>query len=87
MDLRTLYFVTSRTATNGVATTGSVKVLSFAKTERPEIGGGGETYLQLTVLGRKDYLDNFFLEYDDNVSRREDFYTTVCLMFSKKSMI
>ena len=73
LDLRTLYFVTSRTATNGVATTASVKVLSFAKTERPEIGGSGENYLQLTVLGRKDYLDNFFLEYDDNVSTKRRF--------------
>ena len=72
-DIKTLHFVTSRTATNGVASTATVKVLSFAKITRPEVGDVNAQYLQLTVLGRKDYLDNFFLEYDDNVSTRRRF--------------
>lgn len=72
-DIKTLYFIESRTSTGLVATVKSVKVISYAKVTRPEIGDVNAQYLQLTVLGRKDYLDNLFLEYDDNVTTRRRF--------------
>jgi hypothetical protein len=78
LDLRTLYFVQTRSSTNGVATTNTVKVLSYAKVTRPEIGDTNAQYLQLTVLGRKDLLDNVFLEYDDDVQiKRRVLYTSL----------
>ena len=64
-DLREIHFVSSRTAANGVADTASVKVLAYAKVVRPDLGT--TPCLQLVVYGRKDYLDNIFVEYDDNV--------------------
>ena len=78
LDLRTLYFVQTRSSTGGVATTNTVKCLSFAKVTRPEIGDTNAQFLQLTVQGRKDLLDNMFLEYDDDVSiRRRLLYTSL----------
>lgn len=78
LDMRTLYFVQTRSSTNGVATTNTVKVLSYAKVTRPEIGDANAQYLQLTVLGRKDLLDNVFIEYDDDVQiKRRVLYTSL----------
>ena len=72
-DIKTLYFIQSRTSTGLVATVMSVKVISYAKVTRPEIGDVNAQYLQLTILGRKDYLDDLFIEYDDNVTTRRRF--------------
>jgi len=69
-DLKNIYFVQSRTSTGAVSTVKKVETISFAKITRPEIGDVNAQYLQLTVAGRKDYLDDLFLEYDDNVSTR-----------------
>ena len=69
-DLKNIYFVQTRTSTNAVSTVKSVDTISYAKITRPEVGDVNAQYLQLTVAGRKDYLDNLFIEYDDNVSTR-----------------
>ncbi|AOV58592.1 virulence-associated structural protein [Synechococcus phage S-CAM3] len=70
IDLKNIYFVATRTSTGAVSTIKSVETISFAKVNRPEIGDVTSQFLQLTVAGRKDYLDNLFIEYDDNVSIR-----------------
>ncbi len=70
-DLKTLYFVQSRTNAGAVSTTESVKSIALAKVIRPEVSGDTSAqYLQLTLYGRKDYLDDIFVEYDDNVGTR-----------------
>jgi len=69
-DLKNIYFVQSRTSSNAVSTVKSVETISFAKVTRPEVGDVNAQFLQLTVAGRKDYLDLLFIEYDDNVSTR-----------------
>ena len=77
LNLKKIYFVQSRTSTGAVSTVKSVDTISFAKITRPEIGDVNAQYLQLTVAGRKDYLDDLFLEYDDNIStRRRLLYAT-----------
>ena len=74
-DLRNIHFITSRTASNGVADTGSVEVLALAKVIRPELGS--TPCLQLVVYGRKDYLDTILIEYDENQgTRRRDLFKT-----------
>jgi hypothetical protein len=70
LDLKNIYFVATRTSTGAVSTVKSVETISFAKVTRPEIGDLTSQFLQLTLAGRKDYLDNLFIEYDDNVSIR-----------------
>ena len=67
-DLRNIWFVTSRTASNGVADTGSVQTIGLSTVVRPELGT--TACLQLVLYGRKDYLDNIFVEYDDNVTTK-----------------
>jgi len=69
-DLKNIYFVNTRTSSGAVSTVEKVDTISFAKVTRPEIGDTNAQFLQLTVAGRKDYLDNLFIEYDDNVSIR-----------------
>ena len=74
-DLKKIWIVTSRAVGGGAGTVASLDTLSFAKVDRPEIGNS--TYLQLTVYGRKDYLDDLLVEYDDNVSsKRRNLYIT-----------
>ena len=76
-DLKNIYFVNTRTSTNAVSTVKSVETISFAKVTRPEVGDVNAQFLQLTVAGRKDYLETIFIEYDDNVStRRRLLYNT-----------
>jgi hypothetical protein len=69
-DLKNIYFVNTRTSTNAVSTVKSVETISYAKVTRPEVGDVNAQFLQLTVAGRKDYLETIFIEYDDNVSTR-----------------
>jgi len=57
-DLRNIWFVTSRTASNGVADVASVQTIGLATVVRPELGT--TACLQLVLYGRKDYLDNIF---------------------------
>ncbi len=74
-DLRNIWFVTSRTASNGVADVASVQTIGLATVVRPELGT--TACLQLVLYGRKDYLDNIFVEYDDDVtSKRRLLYKT-----------
>ena len=70
LDIKNLYFVQTRTSTGAVSTIKSVETISFAKVTRPEVGDTNAQYLQLTVAGRKDFLDDLFIEYDDNVTTR-----------------
>ena len=69
-DLKTLWFIQSRTNAGAVSTVETVKTISFAKVTRPEVGDVNSQYLQLTLYGRKDFLDDLFIEYDDNVGTR-----------------
>ncbi len=74
-DLRNIWFVTSRTGSGGVADVASVQTIALATVVRPEIGT--TTCLQLVLYGRKDYLDEIFKEFDDNVtSKRRLLYKT-----------
>ena len=74
-DLRNIWFVTSRTASNGVADVASVQTIGLATVVRPEIGT--TACLQLVLYGRKDYLDSIFLEFDEDVtSKRRLLYKT-----------
>ena len=74
-DLRSIWFVTSRTGSGGVADVASVQTIGLATVIRPELGT--TTCLQLVLYGRKDYLDEIFKEFDDNVtSKRRLLYKT-----------
>ena len=73
--MRNIWFVTSRTASNGVADVASVQTIGLATVVRPELGT--TACLQLVLYGRKDYLDNIFVEYDEDVtSKRRLLYKT-----------
>ncbi len=67
-DLKTLWFITSRAVGGGVGDVASVSTLSYAKVKRPELGSGD--FLQLTIYGQKNYLDDLMIEYDDNISTK-----------------
>ena len=61
----TIWFVQTRTDAGQPAEAASVKSLAFSKVKRLEVEPtGGTTFLELTLYGRKDYLDNYFTEYD-----------------------
>ena len=50
----------------------SVKSLAWSVVKRPEIDGSGVTdYLELTIYGRKDQLENYFKEYNDSDNNKE----------------
>lgn len=63
--LGTLWFVQTRTDIGEPSVVNSVKSLAFSKVNRIEVNtSSGVTFLELTITGRKDYLDSYFLEYD-----------------------
>ena len=63
--LGTLWFVQTRTDVGAPSVVNSVKSLAFSKVNRIEVNAStGVTFLELTVTGRKDLLDTYFLEYD-----------------------
>jgi hypothetical protein len=77
VDLKNLWFIKTRTQTGSVSTVDTISGISFAKVEKPEIFGPGALVLELTVVGRKDLLQEFLLEYDDNsVSKQRKIYFT-----------
>ena len=77
VDLKNLWFIKTRTQTGSVSTVDTISGVSFAKVEKPEIFGPGAQVLELTVVGRKDQLQEYLLEYDDNsVSKQRKIYFT-----------
>ena len=60
-----MWFVQTRTDVGAPSVVNSVKSLAFSKVNRIEVNSStGVTFLELTVTGRKDLLDTYFLEYD-----------------------
>jgi hypothetical protein len=50
----------------------SVRSIAWSLVRRPELDGSGVSdYLELTVYGRKDHLDIYFKEYNDNDTNNE----------------
>lgn len=50
----------------------SIKSIAWSLVKRPELDGSGvSNYLELTVYGRKDHLDIYFKEYNDNDVNKE----------------
>jgi len=61
----TIWFVQTRTDQGQPSVAASVKSIAFSKVKRVEVDPTGSvTFLELTVSGRKDYLDNYLKEYD-----------------------
>jgi hypothetical protein len=74
----TLWFVQTRTDVGEPSVVNSVKSLAFSKVNRIEVNSStGVTFLELTITGRKDLLDSYFLEYDTSVgSNYREVYLT-----------
>ena len=61
----TLWFVQTRTDAGEPSVANSVSSIAYSKVNRVEVNPStGVTYLEVTVTGRKDLLDQYFLEYD-----------------------
>ena len=62
---RTLFFVRSRDENGAATSTGSVQVLSFAKTKKPLINTSDAVqFVEATVYGKKDDVNRILIEYD-----------------------
>ncbi len=60
-----LWFTQSRATANSDAIAKSFKVIGYSEVSRIEVNNSTSViYLELTVTGRKDYLDDYLLEYD-----------------------
>ena len=69
--LSTLYWVQGRNASGVPNTISSIEVIGYSEVTRPELDDpalGAVTYLELTLLGDKNLLDNYFTEYDSGNS-------------------
>jgi len=65
----TLWFVISRNQSGVPATVGSVSTIGLSIVNRIEVDSNtSNTFLELTVTGKKDHLDQFFIEYDSGAS-------------------
>ena len=65
----TLWFVISRTSGGDPATVGSVTTIALSVVNRIEVDSNvSNTFLELTVTGKKDNLDQFLMEYDTGAS-------------------
>ena len=61
----TIWFVVSRTQAGEPATVGSVSTIALSVVARTEVDSNtSNTFLELTITGKKDNLDQFFIEYD-----------------------
>ena len=61
----TLWFVQTRTDAGEPSVANSVSSIAYSKVNRVEVNPStGVTYLEVTITGRKDLLDQYFLEYD-----------------------
>jgi hypothetical protein len=66
-NLSELWFVKTRSDEGTVSTVGYGKVLSYSVVKRPDIDTNPDkNYVELTVYGRKDLLDIYLKEYDDD---------------------
>lgn len=63
--LSELWFVKTRSDEGTVSTVGYGRVLSYSVVKRPDIDED-KNYLEITVYGRKDLLDLYLKEYDDD---------------------
>ena len=64
--LGTLWFIQTRTDAGEPSVAASVNSIAYSKVQRLEVNSSSSvTYLELTITGRKDYLDTYFLEYDN----------------------
>ena len=64
--LGTLWFIQTRTDAGEPSVAASVNSIAFSKVQRLEVNSSSsKTYLELTITGRKDYLDTYFLEFDN----------------------
>ncbi len=61
-----LWFIQTRTDLGEPSVANFVTPIAFSKVNRIEVNSNTSVqFLELTVVGRKDYLDQYFLEYDD----------------------
>ena len=74
----TLYYVKTRSDVGSTTGVGSFKTLSFATTNKPLVNSSVSVqFLELTIFGEKDELENLLLEYDlgDDEFKRKIFLT------------
>ena len=63
--LETLYFIVTRTSAGAPQNVSSVKTIAFSIVSRVEVDSNtSNTFLELTVTGKKSELDEFLIEYD-----------------------
>jgi len=71
----TLWFIKTRSGTTP-STVDSVNTLSFSKVKRLEVDSTAQ-YLEITVIGKKNIIEQFLKEYDDQASTyQRDIYLT-----------
>ena len=64
-EIGTLWFVQTRTDAGEPSVANSVSSIAFSKVNRVEVNPStGVSFLELTVTGEKNLLDQYFLEYD-----------------------
>jgi len=69
--LGTIWFIQTRTDAGQPSVVNSVQSIAYSKVGRIEVNpSSGVSYLELTITGRKDYLDKYFVDYDDGSSSR-----------------
>ena len=62
-----LWFIQERSSALEDAVVKSVNVIGYSEVSRLEVNNSTSvTYIELTIVGRKDYLDTYFKEYDEN---------------------
>ena len=77
-EIGTLWFIQTRTDAGEPSVAASVTSIAYSKVQRLEVNSSStKTYLELTLIGRKDYLDTYFLEYDTGSgSKYRELYLT-----------
>ena len=66
-----IYYIKTRTDSGYGQNIGSLKTLSFATINRPGIdGNASQQFLELTVFGDKDEIENAMIDYDDGDSSK-----------------
>ena len=77
-EIGTLWFIQTRTDAGEPSVAASVNSIAYSKVQRLEVNSSSsKTYLELTLTGRKDYLDTYFLEYDTGSgSKYRELYLT-----------
>ena len=71
-DYKTIYYIKSRSGDGTATEIGTVTTLAFATINRPGIDSNeNKQFLELTVFGRKDEIENLMLEYDEGDSEKK----------------